>query len=163
MGEIPFFAHLFACAEWRQCVCLSNWSRIFVFQKNPSKGNMKTYFCHCCYLMIVILSKLVEKTLETNLNLCELGVINYKKDYGTYDSYKNTSYLVEETNNHTISSDNSIHWAKVTLTVKNNTNCCLKITDTSAHFENPIKCTIELNVTRCICGYLTIFFEKMPK
>ena len=33
----------------------------------------------------------------------------------------------------------------------------------STHFENLMKRTIERNVTRCFCGYLTKFFEKMPK
>ena len=86
------------------------------------------------------MSILVEKTLETNLNLCELGNINYKKDYSTYESYKSTSYLVEKTNNHTISSDNSGYWAKVTLTVKDNSNCCPKITDTEKE-ETVTRCT----------------------
>ena len=33
----------------------------------------------------------------------------------------------------------------------------------SAHFENLMKRTIERKVTRFFCGYLTKFFEKMPK
>ena len=79
-------------------------------------------------------------------NLCDLGYMNYNKGH-SYESYKNTSYLVKETNNHTISSNKSNvgHWAKVSLTVNDtNSNCCLKITDT----EN------EETITRCIKSQL---------
>ena len=114
-------------------------SHIFIY--DHSIENMKNI--HCCCLIVIIICKLGSQS-----KLCELGYViepDYDSQlYPEYKIYNETSYEVKETNNHTIlsddSSNNTHHSAKVSLTVTNNSNCCLNITDIEKE-ETITRCT----------------------
>ena len=102
--------------------------------------------CYCC-LLVILIPKLVKETLGTNQNLCELcqvipANLDAGREYEDFEIYTETSYEVKETYNDTINSD---HWAIVKFAVKDNSYCCLNITDTEDEDSVMRLCTNNTN------------------
>ena len=96
------------------------------------------------------MSKLVKETLGTNQNLCELcqvipANLDAGREYEDFEIYTETSYEVKETYNDTINIHNSDHWAIVKFAVKDNSYCCLNITDTENEDSVMRLCTNNTN------------------